>query len=196
MQRRIARKTIIALGLMRGLCLGQESVPDSAAYASFFGQVAQVKGRAPVFLNGQEAGMIQPSVQYSRGLTDTEAELLHNLAVACAARIRGVDEAAYPLVFEIRLRLIDSAEPMRARLRQRLNEIENRHDQAIRTCVDELRGGFGEQRFEIVREYVGTRKKGNFFPLISKPTTQRLGGLGTVNGLPSVVTCSASDRPA
>src|SRR5258705_5277758 len=123
MQRCIARKAIIALGLMRGLCCGQESVPDPAAYPSFFGQVAQVKGGAPIFVKGQETGMIQPSVQDSMGLTDTEIEFLHNLAVACVARIGMVDEAARPLVFEIHLRLIESAEPVQERLRQRLNEI-------------------------------------------------------------------------
>ena len=168
MQRCIARKTIIALGLMRGLCCGQESVSDSATYASFFGKVAQVKGGAPIFLNGQETEMIQPSVQDSMGLTDAEAEILNNLAVACVTRIGKMDEAARPLVFEIRLRLIGSSGPEQAQLRQRLKEIENRHEQAIRACVDELRAGFGEQRFEIVREYVGTRKNGNFFP----PTTR------------------------
>ena len=172
MQRCIARRIIIALclvcGLMCGLCCGQQSPPDSETYASFFEQLAQVKGGAPVLLNGQETGMIQPSVQDSMGLTDVEAQLLHNLAVACVARIRMVDEAARPLVFEIRLRLISSAEPAQARLRQGLNEIANRHDQAIRACVDELRLGFGERRFEVVRNYVGSRKNGNFFPLVSK----------------------------
>lgn len=132
-----------------------------------------MKAGAPVLLNGQETGMIQPSVQDSIGLTDTESALLHNLAVACVAKIGATDEAARPLVFEIRLRLIGAAEPAQARLRQRLNEIENRHDQAIRACVDELRVGFGEQRFEVVRRYIGTRKNGNFFPLISKSATPK-----------------------
>ena len=170
----IARKTVVALGLMCGLCRGQQNVPDSATYAFFFGKVAQFKSGVTIFLNGQDTGLNQPSLQQAMGLTDGETEILHNLAVACAAKIRTLDETVQPFIFEARLRSIDSAEPERVRLRQRLNDIENHRSQIVQACVNELRVEFGESRFEVMQLYVGSRKIADLFPPIStKPTTQQ-----------------------
>ena len=170
----IARKTVVALGLMCGLCRGQQNVPDSATYAFFFGKVAQLKSGATILPNGKDTGLIQPSVQQAMGLTGGETEILHDLAVACTAKIRTLDEAVQPFIFEARLRSIDSAEPERARIRQRLNNIENRRTQIVQACVDELRVEFGELRFEAMQLYLGSRKIADFFPPISKkPTTQQ-----------------------
>jgi hypothetical protein len=165
MLRRIARTTILALGVVCGLCGDQQNVPDSITYASFFGQVAQVKSGATVLLNGQDNGLIQPSVRELMGLTFGEAEILRALAIRCNANIAAFDAAFRPLLLEVRLELMDSAE---ARLRQRLNDIEHRRNQIVRACVDELRVEFGEARFEVIRRYIGSRKSPDFFPPISR----------------------------
>jgi hypothetical protein len=154
--------------LICGLCCGQQNVPDPPTYASFFVQVAQLKSGGPVFLNGQDTGLIQPSVQESMSLTDGEAEILHSVAVACVEKVRSFGVAARPLVLELRLRLMESDEPVQAQLKQRMNEIENHRDQITRSCIDDLRLRLGELRFEMVPIYIGSRKTGDFFPPISK----------------------------
>jgi len=155
---------------MCGLCRGQQNVPDFAIYATFFQQVAQLKSGATVLLNGENSGLVQPSVQESMGLTDREAEILQALAINCDAKTRILDEAVRPAIFEARLQLIDSADkPARVRLiQQRLNHIENRRNQIVRVCIDELARAFGDERFEVVQAYIWSRKNADFFPPIPK----------------------------
>ena len=166
----IARTTVTALCLMCGLCRGQQNVPDPAIYATFFRQVVQLKSGATVLLNGRDTGLVQPSVQESMGLTDRETEILHSLATDCDAKIRTLDDAVRPAIFEARLQLIDSADkPARVRLIQQwLNDIENRRNQIVRVCIDELRGAFSGPRFEVVQAYIWSRRNADFFPPISK----------------------------
>jgi len=160
------RKLVVALGLTCGLCLGQQDTPDSATYATFLAQVAHYKSGSAVLLNGQETRMIRPTLQESMSLTGGETEILGKLAIAYVTRIRMLDEAVQPLLFDARLRLIDTAEPepSKVRLRQRLNEIENRRNQILRASIDELRTQLGELRFEVVHLYVASRKNADFFP--------------------------------
>jgi hypothetical protein len=167
----IARTTTVSvLCLMFGLCRGQQNVPDSAIYAAFFRQVAQLKSGATVLLNGENSGLVQPSVQESMGLTDRETEILQALATNCDSKTRTLDEAVRPAIFEARLQLIDSADkPARVRLiQQRLNDFENRRNQIVRVCIDELRHAFSGPRFEVVQAYIWSRKNADFFPPISK----------------------------
>lgn len=170
MQRYGARNAVIALCLVCRLCLGQQNSPDSATYESFFEQfrVAQSNSGGTILLNGQDTGLVQPSVQKSMGLTDLETETLGNLSDACLANIRSFDAAMHPLVLEVRLQLIDSDEATRARLTQRLNEIKDRRDQIIRACVDDLRHRFSEPRFQVVQTYVGSRPNRGYFPPVAK----------------------------
>jgi len=170
MFRCIARTTVTVLCLMCGLCRGQQDVPDSAIYATFFRQVAQLKSGATVLLNGRNSGLVQPSVQKSMGLTDGETEILHALATNCDAKTRTLHEAVRPAIFEARLQLIESADkPTRGRLvQQRLNDIENRRNQIVRVCIDELARAFGDERFEVVQAYIWSRKNADFFPPIPK----------------------------
>src|SRR5438094_6504247 len=99
---------IATVCLMCGLCCGQQTVYDPATYASFFEQVARLKSGGPVLLNGQDTGLILPSVQQTIGLTDDETAILQNLAVTCATKSRSFDEAARSGTFELRLQLIGS----------------------------------------------------------------------------------------
>src|SRR6266571_4866071 len=77
---------IATVCLMCGLCCGQQNVHDPATYASFFEQVVRLKSGEPVLLNGQDTGLILPSVQQTIGLTDGETTVLQKLAVDCATR--------------------------------------------------------------------------------------------------------------
>jgi len=168
----IFRKTVFALGLICGLCRGEQSAPDSSTYAFFFEKVTQVRDDAVSvgILNGRETEFIQPSIQQEIGLTSGEAEILRKIAVACVAKMRALNAAAQPSTFEARLRLLDTAEPIeeKVRVRQRLDDIENRRDQIVRSCLDELRSGLGEPRFEVVQSYVASVKDRAFFLLVQK----------------------------
>ena len=170
MFRCIARTTVTVLSLVCGLCRGQQDVPDSAIYATFFRQVAQLKSGATVLLNGRDTGLVQPSIQESIGLTDRETEILHSLATDCDTKARTLDDAVRPAIFEARLQLIDSADkPAQVQLiQQRLHDIENRRNQIVRVCIDELRGALSGPRFEVVQLYIWSRRNADFFPPISK----------------------------
>ena len=67
-------------------------------------------------LNGEEPGLILPSVQQTIGLTDEETATLQTSAVACAAKIRSFDEPVRSLIFEARLQLIGSDQTSQVRL--------------------------------------------------------------------------------
>src|SRR3954453_5305136 len=164
------RKTVLALGLISGLCRGQQREPDSATYAFFLQKVALLHSGEPFVLNGRDLEVTQPSIQQAIGLTDSEAEALHKLAFAFLAKIRALDETPKGFIFGARLRLMDSAVPERerARLRQQLDEIEDRHEEIIRSSVEELRAQLGEVRFQVVQSYIRSRNITDFFRPIAR----------------------------
>jgi hypothetical protein len=96
----------LAIGLMCGLCFGQQHVPNSEVYATFFVQVANYKDGSTILLNGQDTGLVRPSLRESIGLTGEEFGILRRLATASTAKIRTLDEAVQPFIFESRLRSI------------------------------------------------------------------------------------------
>src|SRR4051812_12941140 len=91
--------------LICGLCCGQQNVPDPATYRSFFDQVAHLKS-GPVLLNGQDTGLVLPSVQQTVGLTDTETAILQTTAGSCATKNHVFEDATRPLILEVRLQLV------------------------------------------------------------------------------------------
>lgn len=163
-------RSTVRLGMAVGLmgcfwpAVGQPA-PDPATYEFFFRQVAQLKNvSGPVLLNGQTGSLTQLRPKDAIGLTDHESQLLNAVASDCDARIRSLDKAARPLIFEARLRLIESESPA-PELTKQLKDLDNERTQTVLTHVQELRAAFGESRFKLLEAFVRSRKQAaSFFP--------------------------------
>jgi hypothetical protein len=169
MLRLIARTAaMVALCLVNGLSQAQQHDTESPDYARFLRQVAGLQGGRPILVNGLDTGLTHPFIQQAMGLTNQEVEILQALAVAYCKKVRTLDEAVRPLIFEARLRSIDLADPNALRIKQLLADIELQRGRLVQPVLDELRLQFGETRFEAVQAYIRSKKDGDFFPSTGK----------------------------
>src|SRR5687767_5755136 len=129
--------------------VSQQNAPDPAVYESFFRQVAQLRNATgQVLLNGQPSSLTQPPVQDAIGLTAQESQVLNALASDCEAKIRPLDNAARPLIFEARLHAASGGTPQW--LRQQLNSTDKQRNEIVLAHVRELKAAFGDQRFQML----------------------------------------------
>ena len=156
-------------GCWYGICqLGSsQNGADPTVYESFFRQVVRFSqlqsslGAVP--LNGQPANVRPYTLQDAIGLTDQEARVLNAVASGCEASIRSSDDAARPLIFAARLRLIESEN---AQAVQQLKEFDDERRQIVLAHVQQLKAAFGDSRFNALDAFVRSGKQiVSFLPL-------------------------------
>jgi hypothetical protein len=158
----------LAFGLMgcmaNGVC---QPAPEPSFYESFFRQVAALQNvSGPIALNGQPSGLTRPTPQDAIGLTDQESQALNALASDFEDGIRSLDSAFAPLVFEGRLRRIESDETS-VWLAEKLKDLEDQRNHMVSRYMQRLRAAFGDSRFEALDAFVRSRKlTDSFFPLV------------------------------
>ena len=165
----------IAVGIVGCLCscLGQtsapgapqQSFPDSAAYSTFFYQVAQLaRASGAVLLNGEPSALKQPTPQDEIGLTDREARLLNELATEYSAEGLAISSAQQRLRWE-RLMRTTGSEEVPASLSEQLEALNNRRSTMVLEYVRRLEAMFGEARSRTLNDWILSRAKaGTFFP--------------------------------
>ena len=132
--------------------------PDAAIYEAFFREVAQLKSLSGDTVSATMAGgrVIQltvPKLQNVIGLTDSEVDALTAAAVDSVRQIGLLDNAARPLILDVRLQQLESGK-LSASTAQRLSAFESNRRQIVLTHVQEIRAAFGESRFPVLDEYV------------------------------------------
>jgi len=145
----------------------QQHDADSPNYALFLRKVVSLHV-GPILLNGQETGIANQSIQQTVGLTDREVKILKEVAVAYVKKVEVIDKALEPLIFEARLRSIDLADPNASRISQHLSDIDLHRSQLAQASLDELRVQLGDTRFDLVQEYIRSKKDSNFFSPVGK----------------------------
>jgi hypothetical protein len=152
---RIQTRIALLLAACLSLALGQiaPSPLNLAAplpYESFFRTVAQVYRFQA---DGHAEILTQPTLQEAIGLTDLEMEALHAVAFNCLATIRPLQETVPKLIFESRLRFVESGDSS-AWLRPRLTDLDNQISQTLSHHIQRLKVAFGDSRFQQLDAWV------------------------------------------
>ena len=124
-----------------GLC---QTAPDtiSGIYASFFLTVAQAA-------NGSRT---QRGIEAAIGLTDGEMRSLDAVAADYQARSRALNPGR--VIFEARLRSLESGEDSSEWLAQWLCELDNQGRQLVLDLIQQLKTALGDSRFSVLDTYV------------------------------------------
>jgi hypothetical protein len=147
-----------------------QNTPDPATYSSFFRQVAQKTTSYSTLLNRQVEGPSQSTVRNAIGLTEQESQVLNAIASDCNAKVDSFDAAMDRMVFDGRLRLIDSetSPADAARARRQLKVMDGQRRQIALAHIQQLRAAFGELRFDVLDAWVRSRQQADsFFPLVT-----------------------------
>jgi len=119
-------------------------------YESFFLEVRQL---SRILTDGQANILTKPTIQEAIGLTDQEMRSLNALASDCLTEISPLRQAAPKLIFEARLRFVESGDSS-AWLRQRLTDLDNQLNQAVSDHIQHLKVAFGDSRFQQLDAWV------------------------------------------
>jgi hypothetical protein len=131
---------------------------DPAAYESFFRQVVQMKALSDLTVRTQLNGvpatatLVPKKLQDVVGLTDSEANLVNAAAAECVARLNALRTPS-SLAFESLMQQIESGKVSDS-LDAQLKELGWRRTQAVLDDVERLRIALGEDRFQILNDYV------------------------------------------
>jgi hypothetical protein len=157
-------------GCWHGICQpgSSQNAPDPNVYESFFRQVVRFpqlqSSLGVVLLNGQPTDVRQYTLQDAIGLTDQESRVLKTIASGCEAKIRASDDAAGPLIFAARLRLIESENDAQAV--QQLKEFGDEQRQIVLAHVQQLKASLEASRFNVLDAFVRSGKQlDSFLPL-------------------------------
>ena len=157
-------------GLWHGVCQpgSSQTAPGPTVYESFFQQVVHFSqlqnSLGVVSINGQPTDLRQYKLQDAIGLTDQEARVLSTVASSCGAKISSFYDAAKRLIFEARLRLVESESDPQAT--QQLKELDDEHRQIVLAHVQQLKAAFGDSRFNGLDAFVRSGKQiESFLPL-------------------------------
>jgi len=128
-----------------GLCQYVPARPASE-YGRFFAQAAQMS-RVPT------DQLTVPTIQDVLGLNAEEMKIVNAIATDYVEKIQAVAPVSH-LVFEARMRTIESGEDSSEWLAQRLKEVDERVDQVVAQHVEKLKAALGEEGFQRVEKYV------------------------------------------
>ena len=130
------------LGVSSGLCQiairKSETAPGGLAptqiHQLFFERVARSNPRNPF--------------TFQNDLTDAEMAILDNVATDCDSKLQSLTDQ--PVVWEARMRSIESGETQEDWMDQRLAELKVRRDRVLGEHVETLRASLGEPRFQVL----------------------------------------------
>jgi hypothetical protein len=140
----------IAFGLLGGspgLCQTairkSETAPRGPAgpvqiHQLFFERVANSNPRKPF--------------NFQNDLTDAEMAILNNVAADCDSKLEPLNDS--PVVFEARMRFVESGEEQKDWMDQRLAELKTRRDLMVLDHVQALRTSLGEPRFQALETFI------------------------------------------
>ena len=157
-------------GLWVGLCQTGSSqlAPDATVYEKFFLQIVRFEeikvALGTVVLKGRPTDLQQFTLRDATGLTDQESRVLNALASDCEDKLRSSYDRARPLIFDARLRLLESESDAEA-VRQ-LKEFDDEQRQIVLAHVQQLKAAFGNSRFNVLDAFVRSEKQVvSFLPL-------------------------------
>jgi hypothetical protein len=139
----------IALGLMGffpGLCQHAIKISETAPgglsptqiHQLFFERVGRSNPRNPF--------------TFQNDLTDAEMAILNNVATDCDSKLQSLTDR--PVVWEARMRSVESGESQQDWMDQRLAELKVRRDRVVVQHVETLRASLGEPRFQALETFV------------------------------------------
>jgi len=145
-----------------GCALCQEA-HDSAAYAYFFVQVANLRTAAdhpPTNSIGSDGSVRSiPTVQHVIGISDAEAEIVGKIAADCIAATDALQESRRGLIFDSRLEFIETGKHSET-LERKLKNLDERSDELVVKHVRQLQAALAGASFAKVDAYVRTPLNG------------------------------------
>jgi hypothetical protein len=137
------------LGVSPGLCQTtafkkSETAPRGTAgpvqiHQLFFERVAKSTPRKPF--------------TFQNDLTDAEMAILNNVAADCDFKLEPLNNDS-PVVFEARMRFVESGEEQKDWMDQRLAELKARRELMVLDHVQALRTSLGELRFQALETFI------------------------------------------
>ena len=133
----------VSLGLFQIVIRKSETAPRGPAgsiqiHQLFFERVAHFNAPGPL--------------TFQRDLTDAEVAIVKNVAADCDSKLGLLSDN--PVVFEARLRFLQSGEEQKDWLSQHLTELKGRRDRVIVEHIEALRTSLGEPRFQALETLI------------------------------------------
>src|SRR5580700_4815053 len=133
----------VSLGLCQTVIKKSETTPRGPAspiqvHQLFFERVARTE-------------ILRPFI-FQSDLTDAEVAIVNNVAADCVSKLAPLSDN--PVVWEARMRFLESGEEQEDWKSQRLTELKARRDRVIVEHVEALRASLGEPRFQALETLI------------------------------------------